>query len=77
MVEQYTGLDIHDIEVYEGDILNTKAARWEVTFMDGCFVGRVIWSAVFKIGETCPLKDIIDHAIPLGNRHDNSDLLTV
>lgn len=70
--QQFTGLqDRNGHDVYEGDILNTKAARWEVVFENGAFVGKVIASGVFGIGHTLPLSTILEHAIPMGNVCEN------
>lgn len=77
VVLQYTGLDVGDHEIYEGDILNTKAARWEVVFHDGAFVAKVVWSVVTPIGHMIMLRDLLHNSgiIPLGNRWENPDLL--
>lgn len=44
---QSTGLqDINNIEVFQGDILENAAARWEVVFEEGLFAAKCILKAV-------------------------------
>lgn len=40
---QFTGLlDINNIDLYEGDIVDNEAARWIIIFDRGCFCGKMI-----------------------------------
>lgn len=75
-VMQFTGLTPpNGQDIYEGDILNTKAARWEVVFEKGAFMGKWLMGA----GDP-DLRHILwpmmEHAILLGNRYEHPELLT-
>ncbi len=75
IITQFTGLTCHGIDIYEGDIFNTKAARWEVVFEEGAFKGKWLMGCVGDENTRQILAPMMEHAIPLGNRYDNPELL--
>jgi hypothetical protein len=74
-IVEWTGLTLpHGTEIYEGDILNTKDARWEVVFERGAFVAK--W--VMGVGDENTrhiLWPMMEHAILIGNRFESPELL--
>ena len=74
-IGEFTGLySVGGVELYEGDIFNTKPARYQVIFKDGQFMAE--WLIGYKAAlQTIPLYQICDQAILIGNIFDNPELL--
>lgn len=75
VIQEWSGLTLpNSTDIYEGDILNTKAARWEVVFERGAFVGKWLMGMGDKDTRHI-LWPMMEHAILLGNRWEHPHLL--
>ena len=73
-VQEFTGLySVGKNKIFEGDIINTKPARYEVVFKDGMFVAK--WLMGIGNISYVPLIDICSDSIIIGNIFENPDKL--
>ena len=62
--------------LYEGDIIENDAGKWEVVFSQGCFVSRLLNGEPFNPDKLYLALRAIRGKRLLGNKHHNPALLT-